>query len=170
MNVKRIAITGPESTGKSYLSLKLAEHFKSPYVSEYAREYCEGMDLNYKITDLEHIARKQIENEALLMQKADSFIFCDTELIVIKIWAIHAFGHCPEWIEQAIKQNHYDLYLLCNTDIPWEYDPMREHPNQREFLFKWYEKELKSYGFNYKVVSGLGEDRINNAISFVDYL
>jgi hypothetical protein len=57
---------------------------------------------------------------------------------------------------------------LCDIDLPWQYDPLREHPDQRQYLFDLYYKELKNRNFPFDVVRGTGRDRLTNAIQIID--
>ena len=164
---EKIAITGPESTGKSWLSEKLAEYYNSIWVPEFAREYLEKNGLKYSINDLVKIAKGQAESIEQTEKKQD-IIFSDTELIVVKIWSEVVFNKCPAKIEELLSQQQFDLYLLCYPDLPWEFHPMRENPQNRDFLFELYEAELKKQNFNYRVVKGKGEERLQNAIKFVE--
>jgi NadR type nicotinamide-nucleotide adenylyltransferase len=165
--LKRISITGPESTGKSELARELAGHFNTLWVPEYAREYLTGLGRPYVYEDIAIIARKQLENENALAKKAKKLLFCDTDFLVTKIWSLYKYGKCDPLIEEMAESHRYDLYLLCNTDLPWEEDPMREHPQQRDELFRMYMKELKSIHASYILVSGTGKQRTDKAISAV---
>lgn len=165
---KKIAITGPESTGKSWLSEKLAEHFNSIWVPEFAREYLEKNGLKYSLDDLVKIAEGQAKNIANAEINNRDIIFLDSEIVVIKIWSDVVFKQCPAKINELLSQQEFDLYLLCYPDLPWEYHPMRENPQNRNFLFELYEKELKKQKFNYRVVKGKGKVRLQNAINFVE--
>ncbi len=80
--------------------------------------------------------KKQLEMEQIAAENCKGILFCDTELIVTKIWAAFKFKKCPDWIDKEIKRNPYDLYLLSDIDLPWEYDPQREHPEKRKFFFQ----------------------------------
>jgi NadR type nicotinamide-nucleotide adenylyltransferase len=167
--VKKIAITGPESTGKSNLAKQLAEHFQTVFVPEFARDYINNLSRPYNQEDILHIAENQLINERRTTLKANRFLFCDTELIVAKIWSLHKYNDCHPWILEQIKNNHYDLFLLCDIDIQWEFDDQREHPHLRQFFFDWYKKELEYYGFPYRIVSGEGDQRIQNAIHLINH-
>jgi NadR type nicotinamide-nucleotide adenylyltransferase len=164
----KIAITGPESTGKSMLAEQLAKHFHTAFVPEYAREYIDKLGRPYVYDDILKIAKGQLEQETKSYPKANKIIFCDTELIVTKIWSEHAFKKCDEWIIENIEKHKYDLYLLMNIDLPWEYDPQREHPHLREYLFDLYRHELSSRKLPFKIISGQNETRLNNAIEIVN--
>lgn len=166
--VKKIAVTGPESTGKSELSNKLAAHYNTVYVPEFARKYIDELDRDYTQNDILIIAQNQMEQEKKAALYANDYLICDTELIVTKIWSMHRYKDCHPWILEKIKNNRYDLFLLCNIDLPWEYDKQREHPDQRQFFFNWYRNELEQYGFPYKVISGNGEKRLQTAIDAID--
>jgi NadR type nicotinamide-nucleotide adenylyltransferase len=161
--VYKVAIIGPESTGKSTLARELAEQFKGTYVPEYARGYVERKgrkELTYD--EVCEIAREQIRSirpkdglssisEAVHQAKP---VFFDTELIVTKVWLEYAFGKVPEWLVDAIKTYPMDLYLLTYPDIPWVPDPARYNGSQamREELFDRYEEEIKATGVPYYVI------------------
>ncbi len=166
--IKRVAITGPESTGKSVLSKQLADFYHTTWVQEYSRDYLDNLKRPYEEKDILLIARGQLKEEKKLFQQSKKFIFCDTEAIVTKIWSEVKYGRCHPWIEEQISRNPYDLYLLCNIDLPWEYDPLREHPDKREFLFNLYLKELSKRNLPYKIISGTGTLRLDNAIKAIE--
>ncbi len=161
--LKKIAITGPESTGKSWLAQKLARSFNTVFVPEYARNYIDQLNRDYKQEDILEIAKGQFNLEKEMESKATGILFCDTEFLVTKIWSLHKYNNCNPFILEKIKENRYDLFLLCDVDMPWEFDEQREHPHLRSYFFNWYEKELREYGFSFRVISGLGEHRFLNA-------
>lgn len=163
----RIAITGPESTGKSVLTQQLAEFFSTSWVPEYAREYIGSLDRPYVQDDILEIAKGQIRNEKLFQQKASGIFFCDTELIVTKIWSEVRFGSCDPWILKQIEMNRYDLYLLCDIDLPWQDDPQREHPHMRKELLNLYINELEERNLPFSLVNGFYGKRLENAISAI---
>ncbi len=166
--IKRIVLIGAESTGKTELSEYLAKRFNTVVVPEYAREYIENLHQDYTYKDVEHIALKQLELEEKYSQIANEVLFYDTYLIITKIWFQIAFKEVPEWINQRIKNSKIDLFLLCNNDIPWIPDSVRENGGEmRDELFKIYQHELIDYGFNYKIISGEGDERLNKALEVV---
>jgi NadR type nicotinamide-nucleotide adenylyltransferase len=167
-NSFKIAITGPESTGKSDLAEKLATHYQSAYVPEFAREYIGNLKREYTYDDILLIAQNQIKQEEKFEIQSSNFLICDTELLVTRIWSLHKFGKSHAWIDEQIMNHHYDFFLLCNIDLPWQYDQQREHPHLRQFFFDWYRNELENYGFPYAVVSGQGSTRLQNAINLID--
>ena len=163
----RISVTGPESTGKSWLAEHLAHHYQTKWVPEYARKYLEYIKRPYTYDDILVIAKTQLEEENLAASDTE-ILFCDTDLCVTSIWCNVKYGKCHDWITTKLEDIHYGLYLLCDIDLPWQYDPLREHPEMRAELFGMYRNLLQENNFNYRIVSGFGEERLQNAIAFVD--
>ncbi|SMB96630.1 nicotinamide mononucleotide-binding domain [Hymenobacter roseosalivarius DSM 11622] len=166
----RVAITGPESTGKSTLSRLLAEYYKTTWAPEYARQYLEEYGPGYTLQDLEAIAHGQLAAEAAAAATAHEVVFFDTDLLVIKIWAEDAFGQCPAWILRQLEQQRYDLVLLPNIDLPWEFDPLREHPHRRQYFYDLYLNELRNMGATYVEINGPPAQRFEQARKAVDAL
>ena len=169
-SIKRIAIVGPESTGKTMLSEQLAQHYNTLWVPEFARTYIDNLNRKYTLEDILNISKGQIESEDRLAKQCQSLLICDTNLIVSKIWAEHSFKQCPEWIQKNIRERKYDLHLLTDIDMPWEADSQREHPHLREYFFNRYKEELKNNGIEYIVISGGWEERLVNSVKAIDRL
>lgn len=163
----RISVTGPESTGKSWLAKRLAEHYHTQWVPEYARKYLEEINRPYDYNDILKIAQKQFEYENAATETTE-LLFCDTDFCVTSIWCEVKYKKCHDWITAKLEQNNYSLYLLCDIDLPWQCDPLREHPEMRSELFGMYINLLEEHRFNYCVVNGTGEERLHNAATFVD--
>ncbi|QIX60985.1 ATP-binding protein [Hymenobacter sp. BT18] len=166
----RISLTGPESTGKTTLSQQLAEHYGTVWAPEYAREYLTRKGPHYTLADLEIIARGQMATEDLAAAQANRVVFCDTDLLVIKVWSEHAFGYCPEWILVEMQRRQYDLVLLLDVDLPWYPDPLREHPNLRQHFHDLYRRELEEGLSPFADISGPPERRLEQACFLVDEL
>ena len=166
--IRTIAITGPESTGKSMLAEQLSAHYKTTWVPEYARKYLEEIGRPYEEDDILEIAKGQLGCEAEQLTKAAGYLFCDTEMLVTKIWSEVKYHRCNPWILENITDQHFDLYLLCDIDLPWQYDPLREHPDQRQYLFDLYYHELKTRNFPFAVVQGTGPARFENAVQIIN--
>ena len=162
----KIAILGPESTGKTVLAEQLAEYFQSEWVPEYAREYVEKLALPYEYNDICNIAKKQIQKEKEVENQTlqTEYVFFDTELIITKVWFLYRFGKVPDFLSEQLDLGFFDLYLLCSPDLPWEPDPVREHGEDREFFFNWYKKEIEQTGKPYVIVDGFGIQRFQNAL------
>lgn len=165
--MKKVVITGPESTGKSTLAKALARHFNTEWTPEYAREYIGALNRGYVQEDIEIISKVQLVREQNQLLLAQEVLFCDTDLIVCKIWSEFVFGTCSQWILDRIHDHKYDLYLLMDIDLPWEDDPQREHPLQRKELFNLYVTELERLEQPYEIISGIGEERFNRAIEVI---
>ncbi len=167
--IRKIAITGPESTGKSMLAEQLAATYQTRWVPEYAREYLDQLGRPYEENDILLIAKGQISAEESQSRHPGNFLFCDTELLVTKIWSEVKYGRCDPWILKTIDEHPYDLYLLCDIDLPWEFDPLREHPDQRQFLFDLYHNEMKNRKYPFAVVHGTGKARLEHAMQIIDH-
>lgn len=170
MLLKRVAIIGPESSGKSWLTSKLAAYYSTNMVGEYAREFFRERKFKYTLEDLVTIAKAQVKSEENIAATSEGIMFCDTDMIVMKIWAKEVFNTVPDWIEKQEKEKHYDLYLLCYPDLKWEPDPLRSNPHNRQYIYNLFVKELEQNNRNFRVVKGAGELRLKNAINFVDEL
>lgn len=164
----RIAVTGPESTGKSALCKALATHFGTLWVPEYARSYLGNRLPPYTPDDLDHIAKGQTASENRYASQVPDLLFCDTEMTVMKVWSEHAFGKTSAYIEDLYNKQQYTLYLLADIDLPWEPDPLREHPHLRRYFFERYKHLLETSHRPFRIVSGLGEERFQMAIRCVE--
>ncbi len=169
----KVALIGPESTGKSELTVRLAEYFLAPYEAEYAREYISKLEREYNFSDVSAIARNQIERELFYQNEykgSAPYVFFDTELIITKVWFEYCYGSVPEFVQKRLDEKFFDLYLLCVPDLPWEPDPVREHGHDREFFFDWYRREIEQLGKPYVVINGTGKERFENAVNAIkDY-
>lgn len=163
-----IAVTGPESTGKTTLVIELAERFGGLYIPEYARNYVEKLDHHYTFEDVETIARMQVTQYYQAQDSDFRFVFFDTWLIITKVWFEWVYNKVPEWLEHEIRNCPIDLFLLCRPDLPWEADPVRENGGENRIkLYNRYKSNLQEYGFNFIEVEGIGEDRVATAFESV---
>lgn len=162
--MKKIVITGPESTGKSTLARHLADRFDGIYIPEYARKYIDRLRRPYNYDDILIIAKNQIDREDNIDSNKNDLAFLDTDLIVCKIWSKYVFKKCDPWIEAQIIERPYDYYLLQYIDLPWIADSQREHPDKRKEIFDLYVNELRKLNKPFSVVKGSGEERLANAI------
>jgi NadR type nicotinamide-nucleotide adenylyltransferase len=168
--LKRIAIVGPECTGKSELANFLAQYYNTIWVPEFARSFLDVLNRPYKKTDLKTIAKGQVHLEDSAVKKANKFLICDTTLLVVKIWSEFKYGNCDEEILTQFNNRHYDLYLLTHVDLPWIEDPQREHPHQRQQLFNIYKAELEKINTPVVEIKGERTQRRGTAITAIDTL
>ncbi|MBA4055926.1 MAG: ATPase [Marivirga sp.] len=168
--VKKVAVIGPECTGKSSLSEFLAGHFKTDWVPEYARGYLNNLIRPYEQHDLLAIAHGQMRIEDEWTRDAKSLIICDTNLYVIKVWSEFKYGNCEDEILKQIATRQYDLYLLTYIDLAWEEDPQREHPDKREKLYQIYLNEMKNQPVPFVEIKGDRELRRKTAIEAIEKL
>jgi NadR type nicotinamide-nucleotide adenylyltransferase len=164
----KIAIVGPESTGKSTMSSFLAQHYHTVWVPEYAREYCDALTEPPTWQDEINMFHGQIALENQLLPQANRILICDTTFITVKIWSDQMFGQAPQQVLDELTHHHYDYYLLLNIDLPWEDDPLRDFPNMREHFMQIWHKELQALNASYIVISGLGDERYQQAITAID--
>lgn len=166
--IYKIAIVGPESTGKSYMAQFLAKHFNTVFVEEYAREYCKDLNNIYTLQDELNMFYGQKDLEIKQEQKANRFLFCDTSLLSVKIWCDELFGSTPNDICDEINSHKYDLYLLMDIDLPWEEDSLRDFKDRREYFFSIFEQELSKLDTPVVKISGLDTLRTQNAIDAIN--
>lgn len=166
----KIALTGPESTGKSTLSKTLAEYYKTNHTIEFAREFLEERDNLYNYSDIIFMAEKQLELECEMEQKANKFLFCDTDFINFKIWLEYYNYQVPSWLINHIKSKPYRLSLLMKPDIAWQPDPLREHPDKRVFFYNLFKQNLLEFEYNFVEIEGQNESRFEMAKNAVERL
>ena len=187
--IKKIVIIGPESTGKTTLSEELAKHFNTIFCPEYAREYLLQNGINYNYYDLLKIAQGQLVMEDYCEQRVNgeltiahdslstgsklevpsSLLFIDTNMYVMKVWYEYVFNRCEQFVLDQIAQRHYDLYLLCEIDLPWVAQPMREYPDrqQRLELYDMYKDILVNQQTPWVEIRGNNKERLQRAVDAV---
>ncbi len=163
-----IAITGPESSGKTQLAKQLAAHYDTIWIPEYARNYLSDLARPYTLNDVEWIAARQESLVKAAAKKTNKPIFVDTETLMCYIWADYVFGEVPPSIMQRLQNQDFPLYLLSYPDLPWEPDPLREHPNERMELYALYEQMMQQMSWNFYTIKGLGDNRFQSALKVVD--
>lgn len=180
--LKKIVILGPESTGKSTLCEQLAQHYETMWCPEFAREYLLANGTNYDFEDLEIIAKGQLaledeyatmlenQSETMLENGEHLPLFIDTDMYVAKVWCEFVFEKCHPFILEEIVKRKYDLYLLCNIDLPWVQDELREYPDlaSRKKLYNIYEDIMINQPVPWVDISGSYEERLQKAIAAVD--
>lgn len=168
-NANFIVVTGSESTGKTQLAEQLAQHLNCDWIPELSRNYIQNLGRPYAYADVEAIALQQIEQFKVVQKSSSKMVVFDTGLIITKVWFDVVYGNCPQWLIQYITQLPKALHLLCDTDLAWVPDTVRENGGEmREKLSRMYIHELEKFGFPYALVSGIGNDRLKNAIKIIE--
>jgi len=173
VNIVKVVLFGPESTGKTTLSRQLARHYNTVWAPEFAREYLQYKWNNERKTcehsDLIPIAIGQMKLENDLAKKADKILICDTDLLETKVYSEEFYGGIvdPE-LEEAAKANQYDLYLLTYIDTPWEADDLRDRSEQRLAFFNAFENALKKNNRPYILLKGDKITRLETAVKVID--
>ncbi len=185
--IKKFVIIGPESTGKSTLCGQLAKHYQTLWVPEYAREYLEKNGTDYSYENLFAIAKGQIELEENITNKRlrekplqnftdgtsyllSDIVFIDTNMYVMKVWCEYVFDKCHNWILNRIAERKYDGYLLCDVDLPWVKDNLREYPDieTRNKLYRYYKDIMVNQSEPWTNISGNYEQRLKKAVIFIE--
>lgn len=185
---KKIVVLGPESTGKSTLCEQLATHYNTLWVPEFARAYLLEYGMKYSYADLLTIAQGQLALEDKYLEDlqdmhkdgqaqgrrfpTQSFLFVDTNMYVMKVWCEFVFGKCHDWILEQIVHRKYDLYFLCDVDLEWVKDELREYPDleSRQQLFHIYKDCMINQDVPWVHIRGDYEERFRSAINAVDQL
>ena len=173
INLVKVVLFGPESSGKTTLSRQLARHYNTVWAPEFAREYLQKKWNNERKTcqaeDLIPIAIGQMKLENKLATKADKILICDTDLLETKVYSEEFYGgFVDEDLDKAANENHYDLYLLTYIDTPWEADDLRDRSEQRLEMFTAFESALKKHKRPYKLLKGDKQTRLQTAVKVID--
>lgn len=164
----KIAIMGPESTGKSAISYFLANYYKTVWVPEFAREYCAGLNHEPTLFDELNMLRGQLALEDKLISGANRLVFCDTMFLTVKIWSEYEFKTYPAELDAELAARSYDYFLIMNIDLPWQDDPLRNFPDLREHFMQVHITEIAALGKPYSIISGIGAERENNALRAIE--
>ena len=160
--MKKLIITGPESSGKTTLFHQLINFYNIKGVHEYAREYIDNLNRVYNYKDILEIAKVQFNNELKIYNCNQNFLISDTDLLTLEIWCEVKYKKCHSFISDNLRKYLPDFYFLCSPDIPWEFDSQRENPHNRFELFNIYENKIKSLGVDYYIIKGDKNIRVNN--------
>ena len=169
--VKRVCIYGPESTGKSTLTIDLARHFQTVFVEEYARGLLDFKDGRCDdLEDINRIARGHRASTEALARQANRVLFCDTDLLTTTVWSNTLFGTCPAWLYAAADEMNYDLYLVTDIDVPWVDDNQRFFKEERQEFMELCLQALRERNRPYLMISGSWEERFARAVQAVENL
>lgn len=170
----KIALFGPESTGKTTLAKQLADYYETEWVPEFARDYLqEKWEENQHICvadDMLPIAYGQVALENKKLASAKKYLFSDTNLMVTKVFSEMYYGFCDPLLNEAALEHDYDLFFLTDIDVPWEKDDIRDTPDGRESVFSVFKQTLIDTKKPFITLSGNKESRLAKATSIIDAL
>jgi NadR type nicotinamide-nucleotide adenylyltransferase len=176
----RIVLYGPESTGKTMLSMQLSAHFNTIWIPEFARHYLDVKKAVYdpfgrsaeeicQPQDIPQIVIGQIANEDSFSAQAKRVVFFDTNPLMTYAYNLHYFHRRDEWIAEVVQNRSYDLYLLMNVDVPWVPDPpFRDRPEQREEMFELFRSELIARDLPFELICGSYKERFESAVKAIE--
>jgi NadR type nicotinamide-nucleotide adenylyltransferase len=167
---RRVVCFGPESTGKTTLAARLAEHYRTAWVPEWARGHLDPQGGRCSERDIELIGLGQAASEDALARQAERVLICDTDTLTTTIWSEVYFGGVPEWLRQLARERAHDLYLLCDIDVPWVDDRQRDMPHRRQEFLDRCRAALEAHGRPYVVIRGDRDARFNTAVAAIDAL
>lgn len=184
-SLKKVVVIGPESTGKSMLCELLAQHYNTVWCPEFAREYLLKHGMNYSYDDLLKIAKGQVDLEEKFEEEVGNgsssgaeansankseLLIIDTDMYVMKVWCEFVFGKCHQWIIDQIAERKYDLYLLCNIDLPWSKDELREYPDAktRLKLYHMYRDIMINQTVPWIEISGNYDQRLGKSVEAIN--
>jgi NadR type nicotinamide-nucleotide adenylyltransferase len=165
---RRVVIFGPESTGKTLLAERLAKHYQTVWVPEWARGHLDPANGVCVANDFPRIALGQAASEDALALQANRVLISDTDTITTTIWSEVYLGRCDESIRALANQRVHDLYLLCDIDVPWVADGQRDMPHRREEFFELCRSALQAHQRPFITISGNWESRFQQAVQAID--
>jgi len=166
---RSICLHGPESTGKSTMAPRLAQHFDTQCVAEFGRTYCEAYGTDLAMADLIMIAHAHDAKVRAAIASGDRPVILDTDPLMSAVWADMLFGRRDPWFDQW--QGTADLYLLFDIDLPWVEDGTRMFgtATQRQRFFDLSRAELERRRLPWALVSGQGSQRYLNALKAIEH-
>ena len=179
---KKVVLVGPESTGKTIMTEKLAQQYNTSFVPEYGREYTDDVsDRMYGLVyplrrviglepmDFSRIAAGQLQLEDEIARKANKLLICDTDLMTTQTWAELYGVKCPAWIATQSWNSKYHLHLLLSPDVPWVDDGTRTFEHSRQHHFELIKRELDNRKWRYEIITGDNYDnRLQQTIKHID--
>lgn len=164
--MKKVVLTGSESSGKTELAGRLATHFGAPVSTEFVRAYA-ATHPTLGFADHGPIAKGQIAAEDEAIARAAEIVILDTDLVSTVVYCDHYFGRCPPWIEEEARRRAGDLYLLLKPDIPWVPDGVRDRGDRRVEMHELFRARLASLGLRFTEIGGEREARFAAALQAI---
>jgi len=176
--VRRVCVVGAESTGTTTLAQELADRYKTVWVPEYGREYCEklaaaGVDLwsyRWNSTEFTHIARAQVELDRKMAREANRLLISDTDAFATSIWHERYMRSRSSEVDAIAVSHPPSLYLLTDCDIPFVQDGLRDGETIRKWMTDRFEDKLDQQRVPWMKVSGSRAQRLDSAIQRIEPL
>lgn len=167
LTVRKVVLTGSESSGKTELAARLGLHFDAPVSREFVREYA-AMHPTLGFADHGPIAKGQIASEEEAIARASDLVILDTDLVSTVVYCEHYFGRCPAWIEDEARARAGDLYLLLKPDIPWIPDGVRDRGDRRAEMHGLFRDRLSAFGLTFVEIGGERDERFAAVIQAIE--
>lgn len=171
-HIKTVCVLGAESTGTTTLSKGLARYYKTQWVAEYGREYCEKNNKlendTWTSEEFEHIAATQNLLEDLYESRANNVLICDTNAFATNLWHERYMGFMSPVVKKLADSRKYNLYILTDVDIPFVQDGTRDGELVRHDMHKRFLEELQKQKTPFIIVSGSRKKRISDSVRVID--
>lgn len=171
--MKVLVLTGPESSGKSWLADEIQRHFGGVLVGEFVRQFIDEVQRDTRYADIEVIAREQLAREDAARTLNPTLLILDTHLLSNILWSRTLFNDCPAWLETALAERPYDLHLLLSPEgVEWVGDGQRCQPdlNERQAFFEASRQWLVAHQQPFEVIEGGWSDRSADVLQRVAQL
>ena len=164
----RVVLTGSESTGKTTLAARLAAHYGAALVPEFVRDYVTAKGAPVEFADHGPIARGQMALEDAHTGGEAQLVIQDTDLLSTVVYSEHYFGSCPAWIGDELARRRPDLYLLCDIDVPWIADDVRDRGHMREEMQALFRAAVAATVVPTAAIHGDWTQRFQRAVDAID--
>ena len=171
--MKVLVLTGPESSGKSWLAAHIQARFGGIVVGEFVRDFIDEQQRDTCYADIDEIARGQLAWEDAARAARPPLLILDTHLLTNKLWSQTLFGDYPAWLDDELLARHYDLHLLLSPDdVEWTADGQRCQPElaDRQAFFQGSLAWMQQHRQAVVVIRGDWEARKQAAFSAVEHL
>ncbi|QCB94007.1 AAA family ATPase [Cellulomonas shaoxiangyii] len=137
--VRRVVVTGAESTGTTTLAEDLTALFGLPAVAEFGREWSAerpgGLDAPWHTAEFDLVAREQARREDDAARRTPvPLLVCDTDVLATTLWHERYVGTPSPSVRALAAARVPDLYLLTGDEIPFVQDGLRDGEHVRHAM------------------------------------